>query len=52
MKKIIALFLTLAMLLSFAACASKPVETPPTTEATQPTTEATQPTTEAYKRYG
>ena len=47
MKKILALLLTLAMLLNFAACGSKPVETTPTTEATQPTTEATQPTTEA-----
>ena len=47
MKKILALLLTLAMLLSFSACASKPVETTPTTEAAQPTTEATQPTTEA-----
>ena len=46
MKKILALLLTFAMLLSFAACANKPVETTPTTEATQPTTEATQPTTE------
>ena len=47
MKKILAMLLTLAMLLSFAACGSKPVETTPTTESTQPTTEATQPTTEA-----
>ena len=47
MKKIITLFLTLAMLLSFAACSSKPVETTPTMEAAQPPTEATQPTTEA-----
>ena len=47
MKKILALFLTMAMLLSFAACGSKPVETTPTMEATQPTTEATQPTTDA-----
>ena len=47
MKKILALFLTLAMLLSFAACGSKPAETTPATEAVQPTAEATQPTTEA-----
>ena len=47
MKKILALLLTLTMLLSFAACSGKPVETTPTTEATQPTTESTQPTTEA-----
>ena len=47
MKKLFALLLTFAMLLSFAACGSKPVETTPTTEVTQPTTEATQPTTEA-----
>ena len=47
MKKFLALLLAMSMLLSFAACGSKPVETTPTTEATQPTTEATQPTTEA-----
>lgn len=47
MKKILALLLTFAMLLSFAACANKPVETTPTTEVTQPITEATEPTTEA-----
>ena len=47
MKKILALFLTLAMLLSVAACGSKPAETTPATEAVQPTAEATQPTTEA-----
>ena len=47
MKKILALLLTFAMLLSFAACESKSVETTPATEAAQPTTEATQPATEA-----
>lgn len=52
MKKILALLLTLTMLLSFAACSGKPVETTPTTEATQPTTESTQPTTEATEPAG
>ena len=47
MKKILALFLTMALLLSFAACGNKPVETNPTTEAAHPATEATQPATEA-----
>ena len=47
MKKILALLLTFAMLLSFAACANKPVKTTPTTEVTQPITEATEPTTKA-----
>ncbi|MBR3949653.1 MAG: ABC transporter substrate-binding protein [Oscillospiraceae bacterium] len=36
MKKILALLLTLAMLLSFAACGCKPAEATPTMEATQP----------------
>ena len=36
MKKMFALLLTLAMLLSFAACGSEPVKTTPTTKATQP----------------
>ena len=49
MKRIFALLLTFAMLLSFAACAGKPVETTPTTEATQPTSEATQPAAEAIQ---
>ena len=47
MKKIFALLLSFAMLLSFAACGSKPVETAPTTEATQPATQATEPIVEA-----
>ena len=47
MKKFLALLLTLSMLLSFTACGSKPVETTPTTEATQPATQATEPIVEA-----
>ena len=47
MKKIFALLLALSMLLSFTACGSKPVETTPTTEATQPATQATEPIVEA-----
>ena len=46
MKKIFALLLSFAMLLSFAACGSKPVETAPTTEVTQPATQATEPLVE------
>ena len=47
MKKILALLLALSMMLSFTACGSKPVETTPTTEATQPATQATEPIVEA-----
>ena len=47
MKKFLALLLALSMMLSFTACGSKPVETTPTTEATQPATQATEPIVEA-----
>jgi iron complex transport system substrate-binding protein len=49
MKRILALLLTLAMLLSFAACGNQNIESNPTTQATKPTTGATQPTTEPTK---
>ena len=43
MKKILAMVMAMVMLLSFAACGSKPVETMPTMETSQPTPEVTQP---------
>jgi iron complex transport system substrate-binding protein len=46
MKKFLSLLLTLAMLLSFTACGSKPAETAPATEATQAAAQATEPVVE------